>query len=347
MFGIPGLNGSRDFEGGMPVFDFDTFQDVGITELYMPYNRDDDQYQTVVNVNWMKGKHNVRFGTDIYFQGLNHVQPELSGGDNFGARGGFRYGGGPTQISGGPSGQHVQRMGLVPARLSRPARTPESGRPRPTRRGCSSYSFYVRDKWQMTNRLTCRFGTRYEYFPVPTRADRGLERYNPETNLMEIGGVGSVPTDLGIQVEKGLFAPRVGVTFRVTPTMVVRGGFGITNDPYSLARPMRTNHPILLNLTVRGTELLRMGGAHGGRRAADSRSGPRQRHHPDSVERDGVHAADRIQPGLHQSFNVAVQKELSWGLVGEAAYVGTRQIDQLGYRELNWSPIGGGSPAVN
>jgi hypothetical protein len=29
---------------------------------------------------------------------------------------------------------------------------------------------------------------------------------------------------------------------------VLRGGFGITNDPYSLARSMRTNHPILENL---------------------------------------------------------------------------------------------------
>src|SRR5262249_35194931 len=35
--------------------------------------------------------------------------------------------------------------------------------------------------------------------------------------------------------------------------------------------------------------------------------------------------------------------ELKWGFVGEAAYVGTRQIDQLGFRELNWSPINGGA----
>jgi hypothetical protein len=28
----------------------------------------------------------------------------------------------------------------------------------------------------------------------------------------------------------------------------------------------------------------------------------------------------------------------------EAAYVGTRQIDQLGFRELNWSPVGAGQP---
>ncbi len=51
---------------------------------------------------------------------------------------------------------------------------------------------------------------------------------------------------------------------------------------------------------------------------------------------------DEFVRGYIRSFNVAVQKELKWGFVGEAAYVGTRQIDQLGFRELNWSPIGGG-----
>ena len=46
--------------------------------------------------------------------------------------------------------------------------------------------------------------------------------------------------------------------------------------------------------------------------------------------------------GYIKSWNAAVQKELKWGLVGEAAYVATRQIDQLGFLELNWSPINGG-----
>jgi hypothetical protein len=32
-----------------------------------------------------------------------------------------------------------------------------------------------------------------------------------------------------------------------------------------------------------------------------------------------------------------------WNFVGEAAYVGTRQVNQLGVQEQNWAPIGGGS----
>jgi len=75
----------------------------------------------------------------------------------------------------------------------------------------------LRDQWQVSPRVTLSFGARYEYFPIPTRGgDRGLERYNLETNRMEIGGLGGVPTDLGISMQKNLFAPRLGATFRLT-----------------------------------------------------------------------------------------------------------------------------------
>jgi hypothetical protein len=341
LLGIPGLNGTRSFEGGMPVFNFDTFASIGITELYMPYIRNDDQYQTVANVNWLKGKHNVRAGTDIYFQALNHTQPELSGGDNFGARGGFRFRSGPTQIPGGPSGSYYNAWGAfllgLPDQLGR---LHETVAPYTTR--MRSYSLYVRDQWQVTNRLTVSYGTRYEYFPMPTRADRGLERYNPATNMMEIGGIGAVPRDLGISVEKGLFAPRVGLTFRASPTWVVRGGFGITNDPYSLARPMRTNHPILLNLIINAPNPFAWAGrtADGVPAIANPDLGNGIIPIPSVITAFTI--PDKFNRGYIKSWNVAVQKELKWGFVGEAAYVATRQIDQLGFRELNWSPIGGG-----
>jgi hypothetical protein len=342
LFGLPGLNGPRDFEGGMPVFDFDTYQDVGITELYMPYIRHDDQYQTVLNLNWMKGEHNLRFGTDIYYQGLNHTQPELSAGDNFGARGGFRFRGGPTQLPGGPSGNSFNAWGAfllgLPDQLGR---LNETVAPYTTR--MSSYSFYARDQWQMSSRLTISYGARYEYFPVPTRSDRGLERYNPDTNMMEIGGVGSVPRDLGIAAEKGLFAPRVGATFRASSSLVIRGGFGITNDPYSLARPMRTNYPVLANLVVQAPNAS-FGWA--GKTADGVPPVPVPDLGNGIIPIQGNVTAITIPKdfnrGYIRSFNGAVQKELKWGFVGEAAYVGTRQIDQLGFLELNWSPIGGG-----
>jgi carboxypeptidase family protein/TonB-dependent receptor-like protein len=244
--GIPGTNGPDLVDGGTPFFDLDGYTDFGTIEDFMPYYRDDDQFQLVGNVTWLKGRHNIRVGADVYRTAMNHVQPEILD-DSFGARGGFNFNAGPTQLRGGPGGTNFNSFASF--LLGLPS---ESGRLRlnvqPYTTRSWQYSFYVRDQWQVGPRMTLSFGTRYEYFPIPTRSDRGLERYNLDTNMMEIGGLDGVPEGLGVKMQKNLFSPRVGLTYRLTESAVVRGGFGVTNDPYSLARSMRTNHPILLNL---------------------------------------------------------------------------------------------------
>jgi hypothetical protein len=339
--GIPGTNGPNPWEGGTPFIDLDGYSDIGTTEDYMPYYRNDDQYQMVANLTWLKGRHNIRFGSDLYFTALNHIQPEILD-DSFGARGGFNFNGGPTQRRGGPSGTNFNSFAAF--LLGLPA---EAGRLRlnvaPYTTRSWQYSFYVRDQWQVGPKMTLSFGTRYEYFPIPTRADRGLERYNVDTNMMEIGGLDGVPEDLGISMQKNLFSPRLGVTYRITDTAVLRGGFGVTNDPYSLARPMRTNHPILLNLYDEAE--------HSFAWVRPIEQGipaiPETDLHSGIIPVPGnvtvVMLPNDFKRGRVESWNVAFEKELKWGLVGEAAYVGTRQVNQLGVREQNWSPIGGGS----
>jgi hypothetical protein len=338
--GLPGTNGPNFYEGGTPLFDLDTYADLGTTDTFMPYFRSDDQYQAVSNVNWLKGKHNIRFGTDIYFQALNHTQPEISGGDSFGARGGFRYQGGPTQILSGPTGNLYNAFASF--LLGTPNRIGRLKLVEPYTTRNWQYSLYVRDQWQATSKMTISYGTRWEYFPVPTRADRGLERYNVDTNQMMIGGVGSVPKDLGVKVSKTLFAPRVGMTYRPTEGLVLRAGFGITNDPYALARPLRTNHPAVLNLLLDAPNSLAFVSrtSDGIPLIADPDLGNGIISVPSPITVFTL--PDNFTRGQIRSWNVAVQKELRWGFTGEAAYVGTRQIDQLGFRELNWSPIGGG-----
>ena len=338
--GLPGTNGPNDYEGGTPLFDLDTYADLGTTDTFMPYYRSDDQIQMVFNTAWSKGRHNLRFGTDIYYQALNHTQPEISGGDSFGARGGFRFQSGTTSLQGGPSGNLYNSFASfllgLPNRIGRLKLV----EPYTTRNW--QYSLYVRDQWQPHAKLTLSYGTRWEYFPVPRRASRGLERFNVATNQMMIGGLGSVPMDLGVEVSKSMFAPRAGLVFRATQRSVVRAGFGVTNDPYSLARPLRTNHPAVLNLLLDAPNSFQF----------VSRTSDGIPLIPDPDLSSGVVAVpspitvftlpDKFERGYIRSWNAAFQHELAFGFVGEAAYVGTRQINQLGFRELNWSPIGGG-----
>jgi hypothetical protein len=339
VLGLPGTNGTRAFEGGMPRFQVSSYTGYGTTENYMPYYRSDDQIQYVLNATWIKGSHSLRFGSDIYYQAMNHTQPEISGG--LGARGSFEFGSGPTQILDGPSGTNFNSWATFLLGLpDTTGRILEVDAPYTTRNW--QYSLYVRDQWQLGPTLTLSLGTRWEYFPIPRRADRGLERYNPATNMMEIGGVGSVPMNLGVKVSKTMFAPRLGVAWRPTEETVVRAGFGITNDPYALARPMRTNHPVLLSLVVQAPNSYSF--------ASRLEDGIPEIPAPDlgsgiiSVPGNvsTVTLPDEFDRGYIQSWNVILQRELGWGFVGEVGYVGTRQVDQLGTRELNWSPIDGG-----
>lgn len=57
------------------------------------------------------------------------------------------------------------------------------------------------------------------------RADRGLEVFNFNTNLLEICGVAAIDPTCGITVEKALFSPRLGWAYRLNPTIVIRAGY--------------------------------------------------------------------------------------------------------------------------
>ena len=84
---------------------------------------------------------------------------------------------------------------------------------------------------------------------MPRRVDRGMENYSfPAANKMEVCGVGSVPIDCERGAEHTPVLPQE-LAYRVAAQgedFVIRAGHGITIDPYSLARPMRTNYPLLV-----------------------------------------------------------------------------------------------------
>ncbi len=113
-----------------------------------------------------------------------------------------------------------------------------------------AYSFYVRDGWQVNQKLTLSIGTRWEYYPMPQRSDRGIERYDFATNTMKVCGSGDVPDDCGVKLSKKLFSPRLGIAWRISDSFVMRTGYGITYDPISLARTFRTNYPMLLAFNI-------------------------------------------------------------------------------------------------
>ena len=174
-------------------------------------------------------------------------------------------------MSGGPSGNLYNAWASFLLGLSRPARPPEP------------HGSAVHDadaELQLLRARSVAGDQPHDGFvsaratstsPCRRATDRGLERYNPDTNMMEIGGVGSVPTDLGIKMEKGPVraarrrdVPRVaddGPPRRVRHHQrSVLAGAADAHEPSRPAQPDR-----------RGAEPVLVGRPDGRRRAADRR----------------------------------------------------------------------------
>jgi Carboxypeptidase regulatory-like domain len=354
VLGIPGTNGTRDFESSWPQFDINGFDTIGVTYNFMPYYRHDPQFQYVVNLNWIKGSHNIRFGIDLYRQALNHVQAEFLG-NAYGAQGGFNFGSGVTQNclaasasgnctdtspSSANNGMGTFLLGMPDVR-SRTLQVPDSYHIK-----AGLYSSYVRDRWNITPKLTMDYGLRWEYFPVPVRPDRGIEKYDFATNNILLCGVGSTPKDCGIDNSKFNFAPRIGFAYRATDTLVIRSGYGITTDPYEALEMLRANYPILAALyqTNDNGDLFSVGTLEQGIPAIpipDVSGGQVQL--PTGVGYGGW--PSKFNRGYVQSWNFIVQKQLPKGFTGQAGYVATRTIRQLGFLNANAGQIVGAGKA--
>jgi hypothetical protein len=342
VLGIPGVNGTREFESGWPRFSVSNYATMGAQgNSSRPFYNRDPRFQMVGNASWTVGAHSIRFGVDSSRQQINHTQVEFVGALH-GASGGFTFAGGPTQLNGGPAANQFNSWSAfllgTPTAMGRILQVPDEYTVR-----ARMHSLYVRDQWQVSRKLTLSFGTRWEYFPMPGRADRGLENYNFVTNKMEVCGVGNVPRDCGVEQSKRLFAPRVGVAWRPSEDFVIRAGYGITVDPYSLARPMRTNYPLLVVLNINGANAFTPAGT--------LRQGIPEIPTPnlgngivDIAPQVAANSLEsKYQRGYIQSWNFTLQKRLRGGFVAQAGYVATRQINQAGFRELNYAPINGGN----
>ena len=335
--GIPGVNGTRRFEGGWPTFAVTNFTNIGVNDNFMPYYRQDPQFSYVANFNWTKSRHEIRFGGEVYYTGMNQLQPEATGA-LYGAQGGFGFGSGPTQTMGGASGNRYNNYATfllgLPTDEGKVFMASDTGFT--TRQ--HNYALYIRDRWSVTPKLTLSYGLRWEYYPFPTRADRGMEWYDTDQNKMLICGVGVVPKDCGVHVSKKLFAPRLGVAYRATNSLVFRAGYGITEDPFSLQRPFRTNYPILLIQAITADTLKWVSKLSDGLppvKVPDLGNGIIDVPSTLAV----VTTSKNFDRGYIQSWNLMVQKQFRWNFTGQAGYVATRSVRQLGYLDINSGQI--------
>ena len=330
---IPGTNGKRRFEGGWPRFQIGGFNTLGVQDSFMPYERRDPQYQYVLNFNWTRGSHQIRYGVDYYKQDLNHQQAEFAG-QNHGAQGGFTFAGGPTQIRDGaaasPYNSYASFLLGLPSNYGTTYQVDDVYGTR-----TKFFTAYVQDTWQVSQKLTLNYGLRYANIPMPRRVDRGMERYDFINNKMLVCGVGVVPTDCGTKNSNLLFSPSLGIAYRPNEKTVIRTGFGINWDPLNLIRALRTNFPMLLILNGNSTDaFLPVSRLEQGIPTPVIPSlGNGIIDIPNTYALTST--GDSFKRAYIASWNMTIQRMLAKGFTLQAGYVANRTIRQTNYMDLN------------
>ncbi len=340
VLGIPGTNGPDPRQSGIPRFGIAGYTTLGNPDGWQPNFYGDTTYTIDQNFSYIRGSHNFRFGFQGLRHHLNHWQPELGGGP----RGTFDFSQGTTGVKGDNAPALNQFNSYAAFLLGLPSTVGKSLQWEKMSAFNLQLGWYFRDRWQVSPKLTMTLGLRYERYPMMTRGGRGgIEWWDPDTNLMYLGGAGGNPKDLGVGTSGKMFAPRLGLAYKLTNKIVVRSGYGITYNPMPLARPLRGFYPLTIAQDFPGP--------NGFQPFGPIEEGIPEFSGPDASE--GVvelpgNALNRsisgkeLNRGYVQSWNLIVESELPGQFIGSVGYVGTATVRSFADLNINAAEPGTG-----
>ena len=339
---IPGTNGSDPRQGGMPWFDINGFTPLGNQYNWEPIYRNDRSYTVTTNLTWLKNQHDLRFGFDLVRHELNHWQPEIGAGP----RGRFIFRGGVTALNGGAASNDYNAFASF--LLGLPQEMQKSYQYELMTGREWQYAFYLRDRWQASDKLTVSYGVRFERYPLMHRASRGIEQIdwpaalNGQGLFVKLGGLGGNAQDLGIKMKYPWAVPRVGVAYRLDENNVIRAGYGMTIDPIPFSRPLRGFYPLTIAQSFPGINPFTP--------AATLDQGIPPLNGPDlstgrvpldpSADMRSIGPTNEMTRGYIHSWNAVYERKLPGSFIASVGYVGTATVDQIADIDLNASAPG-------
>ncbi len=335
--GIPGLGGSDPRQQGFPNISINGYAGFGVPG-WMPLERIEESYTATNTLRWIKGNHNFAFGFDGVLHKMTHWSPHLGTGP----RGSFNFNGGVTS-----DGSFNNFNGYAAFLLGLPNVIQKSIQHVMLTGREYQFGWYAQDRWQVSRKLTLNAGVRYEYYPLIGRSNgKGIERLDPETNLVYLGGRGNVPRDNGFTVSKRMLAPRLGLAYRLDEATVVRAGYGMNFSPLPWSRPLQGMYPLTVSFNFpAANDNVSVGSLATGVPPVvgpDLSSGVVSL--PAAADMRSPYLGE-ITRGYIQSWNFTIERRLPASIVSTVAYVGTQTTNQSADRDINSGQVLGAGNA--
>lgn len=341
--GIPGTNGPDIRQSGFPIFNISGFSSFGQVANYSPFWRNDQTWTNSHNLTWTHGAHELRFGFDMIRFQLNQWQPEAG---NFGPRGYFTFDGAIAALNGGKSPNQFNAYAAFLLGLDQSVGKTLQNQYLTGREW--QFGWYGRDRWQVNRKLTMNLGLRYELYPLVTRTHSGIGRFDLGTNNIIVGGVGSNDENAGVTVSHKLFAPRVGIAYRVTDSTVIRMGYGISYDPLPMARVFRDPYPLTIPQSFPGpnsfTPYASISAGIPPVTVPDLSTGIAPV--PTSTVISRSPFPGLLHRGYIQSYNFSIERQLPSNFLVSVAFVGTATTHQFVDHEMNAGFPGSGTAGL-
>lgn len=201
-----------------------------------------DAYSVQPNLQWVRGRHNLKMGSELRLYNQNNIRPGSAAGNyTFGRnwsqadpqRGDALSGNiFATFLLGNPTSGFVDRNS-DPALQNR------------------YYSLFIQDDWKIARHVTLNLGLRWDYeAPIYERFNRmvrgfAFDQPSPIANQVQgltlRGGLLYAGTSgaerLAFNPDRNNFQPRVGVAWQVREKWVIRGGYGVFTMGQNAAGP--------------------------------------------------------------------------------------------------------------
>jgi hypothetical protein len=334
VLGIPGVNtGNLPWAGGVPKFTMSNYVVMGDSYTALEYK--DPIYEYAANATKIKATHTIRFGFDFSRQHENHIETAPTN---------FTFTGGVTSLNGGPSANQYNQ--IADFLLGLPQSVTNSlqiQQPFLTLRTWE-FALYARDQWQVNRKFTVNYGLRWEHYPVPTQATKGISFYNTNTDLVQECGMSGFPSDCGIKVSNLLFAPSLGLAYRALESLVIRAGFSLSPVQDNMASHGLMGYPDEVNVSYSGANSY---SAFGNINNGIPAIAPPALNNGATLVPAGTGNLFTDPPnfirGYAESWNATVQKEFKGGWTLQTGYVGTHVVHLYTEYNLNYGQLGGGT----